>query len=453
MRALLRNLWRWSPLFMLAWLLLFGLWATRVHTSFAGLALRYGPAPELRDLHGTGIYEYQRLRQAFRILLTRPDDAPQGLIPQVHLRISTQNETQLNERLPASGRQYREGTLRYPDAVQKPVHLRYRGDFGWHWAGAKKSWRVRTAPDDLWNGLRRFNLITPKGWGVLEDHLGYWLAREMGLLAPATELVEVFVNGKNRGIHTLVGQPDAHMLIGLERPPGPILSGDFIGPDANIGVSNAAFQIPGMWEQKGDDLPNRKTARSALTRVCALLAEPVSAANTAELHEHLDVQAMGRFAAYRILTQSRHFDRQHNWRLYFDPERGLLEPIVWDPMPWYKNWMPVPGKLPYWEPMYCELDERLQQDPLYRQATAEAVREFFVSGLEVRLLERFDALSADMRAPLARDPALNFKLHHVSAQEIERNHGIIRRALVQVFGDLREHFAHPEEVPAATGKK
>ena len=243
----------------------------------------------------------------------------------------------------------------------------------------------------------------------------------------------------------MVGQPDKHMLIGLGRSPGPILSGDLIGPDAYVGVSNMGFQMPGLWDLKSSDPQAGQAARDALSIVCALLAQPASPANTEALGKVLNIRAMGRFAAYRVLTQSRHYDQRHNWRLYFDTEQGWLEPIVWDPMPWYKNWMPVPGKLPYWEPKYCELDERLQANPVYREATAAALREFFESGLETRLLARFDQLVTDLHLPLVRDPALNFKLHYVGAQEIESNLVIIRRAMVQVFGDLREHFGEPSK--------
>ncbi len=441
-KRVLLSAWRWSPWITLPIVCLFGLWASRTHARFMGLGVRYGSSGHALDLHATGIYEYRRLRESLRIGLT--ERVSESGLPVVSLQLERDVEHSLNDYLPGSGREYQQGLVQYSGGEFGAAEVRYRGDWFWHWAGLKKSWRVKVPSESPWRGMQRFNLITPKGWGVLEDELSFWLAREMGLIAPQSELVELSINGENRGIHTLVEQPGLQMLEAYGRPDACILWGEFVGRDLYTGLSPRLFEHPGLWKVKPKESPAVGSARAALRELCDLLAQPASAPNLAAIAQCIDVQAMGRYAAFRVLTQTRHIDENHNWRLCFDPVRSKLEPLVWDTMGWYKNWMPVPGKLPYWEPLYNELDDRLAMDHDYRRAMHAGLREFWESGLQERFFERYDELVSTMEASLHRDPALSFKLKYVSAQGVQGNQKIVRGAMQQMLGDLRRVYLEPE---------
>ena len=149
--------------------------------------------------------------------------------------------------LPHSGRDYVDAHLLYSDGDIHKVSVKYRGDFFWHWAGTKKSIRVKTKKAHLFDGLRSFNLLAPKSPSKLNGHLGYLLAREMGLIAPASELVTVSINGENRGVYVLVEQLEEMVLRSNDRMPGDIFVGELVARDQYRGVRGKLFANAALW--------------------------------------------------------------------------------------------------------------------------------------------------------------------------------------------------------------
>ncbi len=439
-------LWKYSLFVTLPLAALVLFWMARVGTSFYELGLRYGDSVGNPDLYGSGVYEARRLRNLARITLTEEGVAQQGGLPQVHLMVGQGSERALNSRLPSSGRNYKKGFLLYPDGQLGDVKVRYRGDFAWHWASDKKSWRVKTPKDSLWGNMRAFNLVIPKGIAMVEDCLGYWLAREMELLAPDTDLVELIVNGKGRGVYTLVEQLEELVLRKNGRMPGDLYAGELIGRDAHFGMLNLIFEQPGLWEKIAANNHFDLTANDPMARLCELLREPVSRSNSLELAGIVDVEAFGRFAAFRVLTQSKHFDQSHNWRLFYDPWKCRFEPVVWDTVPWHRDWMPAHGAEPYREPLYSSLDDRLAQDPQYRIALDKSLNSFFVSGLKGRLLDKYDELCRESELAVRRDPVLSYTLREIhEPQQVFDYRVEARKRMVSLFDFFEAR--HVSEAP------
>src|SRR5690606_3968817 len=92
------------------------------------------------------------------------------------------------------------------------VQLRYRGDNVYHWGYRKKSLRLRTDKDRLFEGMRAFNLIAPRTPALLNNYLAFRLAHRLGLIAPRVELAELRINGVARGLYVLTEQPDEATL-------------------------------------------------------------------------------------------------------------------------------------------------------------------------------------------------------------------------------------------------
>ncbi|MBL4771938.1 MAG: CotH kinase family protein [Planctomycetes bacterium] len=380
-----------------------------------------------------------------RIALTEEGIAEEGGLPQVHLMVGQGSERALNSRLPSSGRVYKKGFLLYPDGQLGGVKVRYRGDFGWHWASDKKSWRVKTPKDRLWGNMRAFNLVIPKGVAMVEDCLGYWLAREMELLAPDTDLVELVVNGKGRGVYTLVEQLDELVLRKNGRMPGDLYAGELIGRDSHSGILNLIFEQPGLWEKIAANNHFDLESNAPMARLCELLQDPASRSNSIELSKLVDVEAFGRFAAFRVLTQSKHFDQAHNWRLFYDPWKCRFEPVVWDTVPWHRDWMPASGAEPYREPLYSSLDNRLALDPQYRIALDRSLHSFYVNGLRDRLLDKYDELCRDSELAVRRDPIVSYKLAEIhEPQQVFDYRAVARKRMVSLFDFLEaRHVSDP----------
>ena len=107
--------------------------------------------------------------------------------------------------MPQSGYDYVKGRILIDGKLAKG-DLKYRGDTFYRWAWDKKSMRIRTSRQTLFEGLRYVNLLSARSKEQLNNYLSYRLASLMGLVAPRTELVRVFINGKDRGVHFLVEQ-------------------------------------------------------------------------------------------------------------------------------------------------------------------------------------------------------------------------------------------------------
>ena len=54
--------------------------------------------------------------------------------------------------------------------------------------------------------MRAVNLNAPKMPDQVSGHISLVLARQLGLIAPRSEMVELFVNGENCGVHLLFEQ-------------------------------------------------------------------------------------------------------------------------------------------------------------------------------------------------------------------------------------------------------
>lgn len=402
MTRALRWLWVWSPLATLPIAAFFVAWLVGFGERYADFRLRNAdPVGVFGLLHEGRDHARHMLRQIASHART------QDLLPgtrNLQLFVPAAALAALDARLPDSGGDTVAGTM-VVDGQELAIDLRYRGDFRVHWGHPKKSLRIRLRKRDRWLGLRTFNLIAPKTGMQVTEHLGYALARELGVLAPHSELVTVWLNGRMHGLYCLVEQIDDGTLPRLGQAPGTIWAGELTARDQWRGIDNYVFDHPGLWRavaQDGDAAPDR----SPIHRLCALLDRPQDAAAHRELRQLVDVAAMGRLSALETLIQYAHTDETHNWRLCHDPFRGRLVPLVWDPNAW--NGMEVVGPE---HPISLDfnptrLHHWLLGDAGFLAARHAALERFFRAGGRERFHQELQAALAIGRAAAARDPNL-----------------------------------------------
>ena len=266
------------------------------------------------------------VRQAQRLLGSPPLGRGSPGIPglgTVSLYVSKAGLSQLDRRLPESGFEYVDGGL-WDDGRIREVELRYRGDNVYHWGYYKKSWRVKTKKGSLYHGMRRFNLLVPITPEIANNHLSYRLGAELGVISPRTEIVNVTINGKLRGIHHLVEQLSELTLRRHNSPPGDLYSGEIVARDVfvGVGVFNGLFENGGFWEKVAVDNHHEETSRAPLELLVRLVNSPWTEPAQEALGRLVDLEAFGRFNALEILLATARFDSIHNWRLYFDPARS-----------------------------------------------------------------------------------------------------------------------------------
>ncbi|MFT5197437.1 MAG: hypothetical protein ACI87O_000076 [Planctomycetota bacterium] len=450
--------WRWSWVLTLPITIFYLMWANATLSTYWDFGLRYSTLSNSGNLRRVMLYEYNHLARGLELALKGNGDMLPGEAPKVHMMLSNDGEGKLNSNLPASGREYVDGFLQYPNGELVPVDLRYRGDFFWHWGMRKKSWRVKTPKSAMWNHMRKFNLIVPKTPAMVSGDLGYWLARDMGLIGPESDVVELWINGKPRGVHTQVEQLEELVLRKTGRMPGDLFAGELLRREAYTGKPGRVFQFPGIWgkiainnhfeveEGSGEKHPNEP-----MFRLCALLDSEPSEEVFKELRLLLNYEAFGLFTAYRQLTQSGHYDNAHNWRLYYDPWRNQFEPVVWDPNAWHKSWIPDSPEKAFELPFFSELDNVLALDDQFRLASHRAIVEYLNSGSEERLLRHYDESCRSVRGAVLRDPDLAQFFKPVELAQVGN-------AMMELRNEMRDlwrvysirHFANPPKISIRT---
>lgn len=266
---------------------------------------------------------------------------PSAELPQYDLKISAEDLATIEESLPTElpspwyGNVFlTEDTREWvnaeftADGVTYDVEVRVRGDIFNHWAYRKKSWRVKFPKDELFNGMREMNLIIPEDRGWFAEMLNVYRMRKFDLLHPNMEFVTVSLNGSKQMLYTQVEHWTKEMLEKQGRT-----------GDANIfktGGGNSYFQ---QWNPSFDELAYWEKSLSnprgdTYEEIELLLNLSKEGAHKdpeyiQKLRSVFDVDRLVAWYTVSTLAGSKHVT-DFNVRLYFDPSKGMFEPLPWD---------------------------------------------------------------------------------------------------------------------------
>jgi hypothetical protein len=375
-----RGLWRWSWLLTLPVTALLCLWAFNTASSYHHFMLKYKLLPS-KFLRDRGNMEARIL---LNMLKERLLPHKGGGLEALRLYIPEAALGKLDSDLPYSGREYVKGRLLYPDGKLHGVKVRYRGDYFYHWSGLKKSLRIKTGKKSLYGGVRRFNLTVPKVDSMLVSHLPYLLAGRMGLLAPESRLLEVYINDRYAGVHVFTEQLGEQFLRRAGRMPGDLYVGEMVGRDEFPGVEREVFFNHGYWRKAAENNHNPPDWDEALKE----LSRAIYLEDMDRLTELVDIDSWAAFAAFITICQTVHYDSIHNWRLYFDPARGRFEPVVWDPVGFhFEGFFKKIAKLENRMDIITNvIFDRLHRDHRFMAAKHAAIESFFLNGGDRYLL-------------------------------------------------------------------
>ncbi len=435
-------MWRWSPLVTLPVTLMYALWAAATWRRFDAFRLRYDARPVDVRLRDVGQDEWNSfVRRAEQALAGRTvADVPAALsLNTVQLFVGEAELAQLRSDLPYSGYDYVKGRLMFADGLHD-VRLRYRGDFMPHWGYDKKSIRVKTGTDELFAGMRAFNLIVPKFPEQVNNYLGYRLARKLGIISPRCELVNVCINGRNEGLCEFTEQLEEGTLRSWDRMPGDLYSGDLISKTAVRGSTNRVFELPMCWDKVAVNNHYPEDSRAPLQQLLELINGDLSDAGEAELSRLLDMQAFGAFGAFELLTQTHHYDEYHNWRLFWDPWALKFAPVIWDPIAWAPDMRPPPGDHVQLDMAVTRLHVWLHRNGDFLAARHEVLRDFFGNGKLEEFTKEVDWALAAARAAIAIDP----NARPTDPAAIENGMVTFREFYDQVMHEVR--FAHLQDL-------
>ena len=438
MKSWLSLIWRWSWVLTLpvAVLFIYLAWVSIQYYSTFGV--RYNAHPVSVTLLKSGFKHTHYLKRAFALVLSPPKNTlpKQHLLDTISLFIPESELAQLNKNLPHSGYKYVKASMLNENRLEK-AKVRYRGDTIVHWDSPKKSLRVKTNKKHLYKGMRKFNVMVPKGQFTVVNHLSYELAHSLDLITPKSEMIDLIVNGELRGVHVLVEQLEELTIRENGRMPGDVYAGELFAKDKYTGINSHVFEHPGLWEKIATNNHFDDSSKRPLEELIHLINQPPSEEVLKQLEHLIDIEAWGRFSAFETLAQTYHFDLAHNWRIYYDPWKAKFVPIVWDPIGWVS---PSASKLPIASDISrTRLHKALFKSSAFLIAKQNAVEMFFSSGADHQFLAYANELIEKLKPSIEADPYIKVSPKKKIAALIR-----YKKRIERVFSHIESEFTGGE---------
>lgn len=302
----------------------------------------------------------------------------------------------------------------YCDGEEYDVSVRIRGDLPPHWEGPKKSWRIQFGKQRIvdgdqvlnepiyFHGHRQINLIIPKDRDFIMAPMTNQLMREAGLTVPQDQFVILRINGRMQGLYYEVEQFDKPLFAEQQRPETTVFGqndramhfeqyskyGTPITSDAKYDVGSLRIQVD----------EEATLARRAMEVLLEHSRNPTEE-NFRRAQAVLDWDKFIRFRSLTTLLNTNHVNfGSDNLKLYYDPSRGLFEPIPWDV---HLTRMPnEPGTIDFWNIHGPgNLNLAMLTDPELRMQRNQVLWKMVDDGGK-RILAKFNALHDRIR-PLA----------------------------------------------------
>jgi len=236
------------------------------------------------------------------------------------------------------------------DGPKLDAKIRLKGDWTDHLQGDKWSFRIHLKSDGQILHFRQFSLQTPETRNYLNEWAFHQNLMDEGILTTRYDFVNVLLNGKLLGIYAIEEHFAPELIESQGRRQGVIIRFDedlFWNNLANFwedGISTDG----GTWmatNESSADITTFQESKVALDPVLKAEADAARALLRAyqtgqrPASEVFDVELMGRYFALTDLWRACHGVWWHNWRFYYNPVTGRLEPVAFDnePFQWCRQ--------------------------------------------------------------------------------------------------------------------
>jgi len=421
------------------------MWAFGTVSRWFEFEVRMNTSTQL-DLVTVGQMEANHLLRRYETSVTstkRDRHLAESGLRNVHLYIPDGNLNKLNSNIPHSSREYVEGGLFFDGAVHE-VDLRYRGDNVYHWGYWKKSWRVKTKKGELFEGMRKFNLVAPRTTEMVNNYLAIKMAATLDLITPTVEMVNVTVNGKISGLYILTEQIDESTIRRHDKMPGDVYSGELVGLDAYSGVRNNLFDSSGLWSKVAVNNHFDLDSMAPLDALLSAIQISDTAAGQKRLLELVDIEAFAKLAVYESVAGTVHTDDLHNWRMYYDPWETKFVPLPWDPVGWHSSVRTRPGVPFRPDVISSQLHIALHNNGEFLAAKSRWFQHFFNSRLDETLLAELDSTIASIEPILKLDPNFVEEGKLKSPKEVQASLDTLRSYLEKHLESLEREHVSPD---------
>jgi hypothetical protein len=315
-----------------------GLWAA------AGFAFAFGICAHVQGWPNAAIEATRDAYHHWPTQFSAWSQAP--LIPVINVDVKFKHMATLEAKrqkalkdgvLVTSGDDFVPASLRV-DGQTIPVKIRLKGDWTDHLSGDKWSLRIKTRDDEQLWGMRSFSLQHPstRSWD------GEWLYHRHlqmeGVLGLRYRFVEAKLNGDDLGIFAVEEHFSKELLESQQRREGVIIKPDEGGLwERRVTMRKyhslrhedlLAMNLVPFGESTVANSPTlNNDAIAAIEKFDAVLRGELLASQA------FHVERTAKFLAVTELWSADHALAFHNFRLYYDPLTGLLEPIGFDANP------------------------------------------------------------------------------------------------------------------------
>ncbi|RPJ20983.1 MAG: hypothetical protein EHM33_27255, partial [Chloroflexi bacterium] len=291
------------------------------------------------------------------------------------------------------------------DGPKLDAKIRLKGDWTDHLQGDKWSFRIHLKSDGQILRFRQFSLQTPETRSFINEWAFHQNLMDEGILATRYDFVNVLLNGRLLGIYAIEEHFAPELIESQGRRAGVIIrfdedlywnnltnlweDGIHVDGGSWMTTNEASADITTFQGTKVDLDPVLKaeadTAR-ALLRAYQTGERPAS--------EVFDVELMGRYFALTDLWRACHGVWWHNWRFYYNPVTGLLEPVAFDnePFQWCRQDASVSNEL--------ITNSSLFNDPEIRTAYVREMDRITQPGYIERLQDQLGTKPAELESAL-----------------------------------------------------
>ncbi len=212
------------------------------------------------------------------------------------------------------------------DGVEYKVKIRHRGTTPNHWAWDKKSWRINFNSETPYKGMDKINLVIPKDVGYVVEAFNNYRAKNLGLIVPHSDFINLKINGKNKALYYLSEKWSGDVLAKNEKPDEVNIYADEIG--------TYLYDDLGAWIKQGylnSDQPNDYSDLK-------MLIKSFSEKDIDSFKNIVDINNFLSWTAHSILAGSQHQDNANNNTIFFNSALGKFEFIPDDVFLYELNW-------------------------------------------------------------------------------------------------------------------
>ena len=236
------------------------------------------------------------------------------------------------------------------DGPKLDGRIRLKGDWTDHLQGDKWSFRIHLRSEGQILRFRQFSLQTPETRNFINEWAFHQNLLEEGILTTRYDFVNVLLNGRLLGIYAIEEHFAPELIESQGRRQGVIIrfNEDLYWNNLANFWEDGITVDGGSWmvtNESSADITSFQESKVALDPVLKPEADAARALlrayQTGErpASEVFDVELMGRYFALTDLWRACHGVWWHNWRFYYNPVTGLLEPVAFDnePFQWCRQ--------------------------------------------------------------------------------------------------------------------